>query len=256
MCLPQRHRVLTSKATSRPWQIVAGIVIFMTLFNINVFFTWGKQTVVLDDNTTKVFNCGFRSDGAREYLTKYHLWIAFTIYSIIPFCTMLILNSFIIRKLRMMHGLLTKRTLSMRKSNSSQQSRKSQRNTISMTRMLLCVTFYFVIVTTPTFIFSIIQEYMFDKTEITPEKNGKIELVDAISTLMLYLNHSINFLLYAVSGRRFRKELYSMLCRQPAKSYSSSSSTVDPNPLLKDSAAMKTSDNNSVKEPLNNNSDL
>ena len=156
----------------------------------------------------------------------------------------------------MMHGLLTKRTLSMRKSNSSQQSRKSQRNTISMTRMLLCVTFYFVIVTTPTFIFSIIQEYMFDKTEITPEKNGKIELVDAISTLMLYLNHSINFLLYAVSGRRFRKELYSMLCSRPAKSYSSSSSTVDPNPLLKDSAAMKTSDNNSVKEPLNNNSDL
>lgn len=235
--------------------MVAAIVVFMCVFNSNVFFTYGEMTVLLDSNLTKVYQCGFSNAASREYLTKYHLWIAFTIYSIIPFCTMLTLNSFIIRKLYLMQNLLTKRTLSMRKSNSSQQSRKSQRNTLSMTRMLLCVTFYFVIVTTPTFIFSIIQQHMFDESEITPEKLGRIELVDAVSTLLLYLNHSINFLLYAVSGRRFRRELSLLLCSRQDKYENSSVTNADPSPLLRDHSLAK-SENNSVKQPLNNNSDL
>lgn len=199
----------------------------MVAFNMNVFFNYGKYTKT-DGNVTETFNCGFRTPEARAYLTKYHLWIAFAIYSVLPFTTMLILNIFIIRKLRSMQKLLQSRKLA------STKSTRGQKNTISLTRMLLCVTFYFVIVTTPAFIFSIIQEYMFDDDNYTEEKHANYELVDAISTLVLYMNHSINFLLFCVSGKRFRKEVRKLCCL--VKSLTTGSTTVDPTPLMKESS--------------------
>lgn len=202
VCMPHKHKLL--KSTSRAWKVVIGIIIFQVAFNSHVFFNYGSQTVT-KDNVTTTFACGYSSDAAREYLTVYHSWISMAVYCFIPFCTMLILNIFIIAKMRLMQAALKSRC------SASTTSRRSQANTLSMTRMLLCVTFYFILVTTPAFIFAIFQEWLFKNTEITPEKYGQIEVVDAVLTILLYLNHSINFLLYCVSGRRFRRELITML---------------------------------------------
>lgn len=201
VCLPHKHKML--RTTSRAWKIVLGIVLIQTVFNSNVFFTYGPQTIVTN-NETKVFPCGYSSDSAKEYLKEYHSYLAMAIYCFLPFVVMLTLNILIIVKLRRMQAKLSSGR------NCSTTSR-SEIKTQSMTRMLLCVTFYFVVITTPSFIFAIFENWYFTSTEITPEKLGRIEVVDAVLTLMLYLNHSINFLLYCVSGRRFRRELRKLL---------------------------------------------
>ena len=210
VCMPQKHKLLTT--TSRAWKIVLAIVIFQILFNANVFITYGPETIN-GDNTTRKFECGFSSNSSREYLTKYHVWIAMAIYGIIPFTVMLTLNVFIISR-------LSKIKKAFASYSTSSTTSRSKINTHSMTRMLLCVTFYFVIITMPVFIFEVFQQRIFSsKTkEITPEKKGQIEIVDAVLTLMLYLNHSINFFLYCVSGRRFKKELLKLLrCRKKSE---------------------------------------
>lgn len=202
VCVPHNHKLL--KTPSRAWKVVLAIVIFQMGFNSHVFATYGLQLKVINATLNMTFPCGFQSDASREYLTKYHGWLSFTVYCVIPFVVMLVLNIFIIVKLKNM-----RRSFTMNRKYSTPT--RSQINTISMTRMLLTVTFYFLTVTTPVFIFTIIQEWLFTSSRITAEKYGRMEVVDAVLTIMLYLNHSINFLLYCVTGKRFKRELKRIL---------------------------------------------
>ena len=168
-------------------------------FNFHVFFTRGREYI---EERNKTVECGYPTLAAKRYWTFYHGWLSMTVYCFLPFGLMLSLNSAVICRLRSMN----------RRFSSQRQSTKSKRRTTtSMTRMLLCVTFYFVVVTTPAFIFTYYQDRLFFTSKLTREQYADSELVDAVLTLLLYLNHSINFFLYCASGRRFRMELIAML---------------------------------------------
>lgn len=199
--LPHRHRLL--KTPSRAAMVVGAILAFQFCFNFPVWFIWGEQDKVID-NTTITIPCGFTSSDAETYWTSIHHYLAISVYCIIPFVTMLTLNTLIICKLRQVNKLAAR---------NSSKSRAKSRNTktSSMTTMLLCVTFYFIMITAPSFIFTLVQEDMFNNSVITKEKYAKMELVDAVLTIMLYINHSINFFLYCLTGRRFRMELRALL---------------------------------------------
>ncbi|XP_067928071.1 FMRFamide peptide receptor frpr-18-like [Watersipora subatra] len=195
VCMPLQHRAF--KVRSRALKIVLGIILFQTAYNCPVFFTYGEQTF---DN--KTYPCSFTSDAAKTYHTKYNTYISMVIYCVFPSVVMLTLNiCIIVRLIRIEKSFLRNATTTSR----------SQINAISMTRMLLCVTFYFIIVTTPSFIFAIFQEKLFAQEIVTPEDFGQSEVVDAIFTLLLYLNHSINFFLYCATGKKFKRELLKML---------------------------------------------
>lgn len=164
-----------------------------------MFFTRGREFV---EEKNKTVECGYPSLAAKHYWRYYHGWLAMTVYCLMPFVIMLTLNTAVIIKLRKMNERL---------SNRRSSTKSSEQMTASMTRMLLCVTFYFVLVTTPSFIFTYHQDQLFFTSKLSQETYADSELVDAILTLLLYLNHSINFVLYCLSGRRFRTELKLML---------------------------------------------
>lgn len=106
--------------------------------------------------------------------------------------------------------------------------------------MLLVVSVAWLLLTTPFSVFTIcVRRYSKD-----PHTAATQILVRAVSFLLMYVNHAINFLFYCLMGRKFRVELKEMLrsvCPRPARRWAVTS------------PSMRTTRSNCVElEPLNN----
>lgn len=149
----------------------------------------------------------------REYLEFYRYvwsWVDATVYSFLPFVSLLVLNTLIIislkraneRKRRLTHEFNTRR-------------RNEQNNTVNphkLTIMLLSITCAFIVLTAPAMVIHIIREKgepFFDLNK--PKDMAKYILTRQISRILLYLNHSVNFFLYCITGAKFRRELFLMI---------------------------------------------
>ena len=82
--------------------------------------------------------------------------------------------------------------------------------------MLLVVSVAWLLLTTPYAVFTqFVRDYSSD-----PQTKSVQRLVRVICFLLMYVNHAVNFLLYCLTGRKFRvelKELVSSTCRRPAR---------------------------------------
>ena len=73
--------------------------------------------------------------------------------------------------------------------------------------MLLCVTFGFLILTTPGKVLVFCMNY-YDGN--TPQYFAGLNLFYQIGEKTFYTNHGVNFFLYVVSGQKFRQELVNL----------------------------------------------
>ena len=79
----------------------------------------------------------------------------------------------------------------------------------NITVMLLMVSFTFLVLTSPVVIVLLYKRYYW--LPATPAERAQARLTHAIVDNLMYTNHAINFLLYCISGRRFREELKRLL---------------------------------------------
>ena len=77
--------------------------------------------------------------------------------------------------------------------------------------MLLATSFTYLILTLPFGIYLMTMPHMRYYYSSRDEYVGANRLWHAISTCMIDCNHSINFFLYCISGKKFRDELKSMM---------------------------------------------
>ncbi|GFO25917.1 growth hormone secretagogue receptor type 1-like [Plakobranchus ocellatus] len=111
-------------------------------------------------------------------------------------------------------GLLAGRT-SFKPEEQAPPVRASKKNdrTSSMTAILLLLNVVFLATTTPVSIFFIIRDDWVKR--ITNHKElALFRLTFTIVNLIQYMNNSINFILYCITGSRFRKELQAMIFRK------------------------------------------
>lgn len=208
VCRPTKHRLI--KPARVAFKIIGLLLSVQVVFNMHVFWTRGKNWEDPNDvneTDSSIINCGYTSHQSRYFWNVHQSWLSMLWYSIFPFLVMLILNIFIIKRL----WKLKKSAKQKKLSNASFGSVSRQAN--SMTIMLLSITIYFMVIATPVFVFTMFQKsslYAYGRVEA--DKLAKLELTDGIVTLLLYLNHSINFFLYCMTGRRFRLELKQMFC--------------------------------------------
>lgn len=172
------------------------------LFNTQVLVLRGRQEKVIGNKTITI-ECGYTSPASKEYWTYTYNILSLLDYCVIPSFLMLLFNSLII-------GRLCRKTRNLRNKKNTTQY-KSVKITTSTTKMLLTVTLYFVVVTFPSTVFSYQTDSLFYNSKIEAERYAKLELADAIFTMLLYMNHSANFFLYCVSSKRYRRELVAML---------------------------------------------
>ena len=80
-----------------------------------------------------------------------------------------------------------------------------------MTAVLITVSIMFLVTTAPLHIF-VITANMDQHRAANEYQEATLDLVQVILSMICYINYSINFFLYCVSGTRFREELKAMCC--------------------------------------------
>ena len=172
--------------------------------NFHVFFTRGPTTVTFDStesNTTINFtsNCG-DPEPFTYFESFVRPWIAFILVSAIPFCILLFCNMFIIKVLWGVKKLHNHQSIVTNK----------EQQLVQMSLMCLSASFCFLICITPSILLRIGKPYWANDSE-TGERNRWYDIAKAIATQLTYVNHSVNFFLYCLSGKRFRRELVCVL---------------------------------------------
>ena len=181
-------------------------LIVLIMASINLHFFW---TVELDARG----RCSYL-----EQYTDFHdevwPWLDATVYSFLPFVALLISNSIIIYDSR---RAFVKRRSELG-SNASHGTKGSSvtRFQFRLSAMLVTVSVVFLILSAPNVILICIRHKYFDFSEGVDDFHdiAVYQLVSTVTSFCLYINHAVNFILYCVSGQRFRTELLRLLrCR-------------------------------------------
>ncbi len=201
VCLPLR----ATRFCTRENAVRVVIALFVTLLFINGHFFWTVHIVHIDNGEDLIPHC----EAAEQFQTLIDgvwPWVDAFIYSFLPFVTILLLNTLIIRKVlqakqnrRVLQFCGRRKTLELQQPFSATDSGRT-------TIMLLIVSFAFLVTTLPMNVTLIATRFLAPSIKDLGVM-VVYRLVRTIMELLMYLNHSINFYLYCAAGQRFRDQL-------------------------------------------------
>ena len=128
-------------------------------------------------------------------------WFSCIVEFVIPFVSLLTMNSVIIHKLRT-------RSILKEKSGSEESLPKKTSDT-QIFIMLLLVTFGFLVLVTPAyilFLYVILVDF-----QASPKAFAGYYLFYNIAQKLRFSNHGVNFLFYVISGEKFRTDLKKLI---------------------------------------------
>ena len=186
-------------ATIKNGKIVL-VVLIIVFTGINLHFFW---TVSLNERG----HCAYLEEHT-HFHDEVWPWIDATLYSFLPFALLLIFNILIIYDNR--------RHLKRRSTLHAKRKKDGKYNSgfhYRLSAMLVTVSIVFLLLSAPNVILISIRKEYFDFSEGVPDFQdvATYSLWSRTTSFCLYLNHSVNFLLYCVSGQRFRRELINLL---------------------------------------------
>ena len=189
--LPFRAPTICSVARAK----LATLVLFILtiLYNAHVFWTINLRLV-----DTRYF-CG---SSKNLYMRQVFNYVHFASYSVIPFIMVLVLNMCIISRVsRSTPNMQGGMTLKAHEAAVEKLQRQQR-----VTYMLLTVSFTFLLLTGPFTLHSLIVGDTKDQRAAARNLLSK-----TICFMLMYANHSINFYLYCITGKKFRNELLALL---------------------------------------------
>ena len=211
------HKAASLNTIKRAKITILCIVIFSIAYNIPHYWTTlqiGKRCVPY-------------GKGKAYGLGQIYYWLSLTIRFFLPFTLLLTMNCFIIYTLR------TRSKFNVTKSEGHGQGQsegkppkmKMVENQIFVT--LLLVTFAFLILTTPAYLFYFYG--MFVNFRKSAQSFAEYYLFNNAARQAYITNYGINFYLYVLSGKKFRSDLVSLFKRskEPNLSNSNSNSNSD-----------------------------
>ena len=204
---PFRARQLCTRTCAI--KVVATVVLFLLIVNSHFLYGVANKTHTDGNGTVvKVKKCFPVHAGYIEFLQKVWTIMDLLIVCLIPFSVILVGNICIVAKLvRRQRRLSTINETSIRRRSSARNSGSIS----SLTAMLLVLSTLFLITTLPTNVFIYLAENYW-RHERDPETLSNQKLWWAIANMLMYTNNSVNFLLYCLSGSRFRKEARRLFC--------------------------------------------
>ena len=186
-------RPLQARILCTSWRVAVGLVLLMlALAAISVHLFWTLRYNDIDP----------RCDYNNEILGKTGLtvWLTIdaTLFSFLPFIFIFTSNVLICTCL----------ARARRQHRHDRRSRHSD-NTKSITTMLVTISIVFLIATTPLTICYQFHDYILDYFKDKPVERALWYelLINTILVLLCYSSNAMNFLLYCVSGSKFRQAL-------------------------------------------------
>ena len=201
-----RYPIWAKDHCTRKTSVVTFLVLSFIIFAIHVhrlaFFS--VHEVRVSPNSTKVnYICGPKTEWYVHFKDKVWPPIFSALFSVTPVVCQLVCNILLVREL----SIRSKQNKARKVLEAGHK--KEQRELRSITRMLLVVCVFFILSSVPHCLNAVLKGHIFDKR--SPHDVAKRLLVTSLTSILMYTNNSINFLLYTVSGRIFRNEFYLIL---------------------------------------------
>lgn len=196
----------------RKFAFVYVVVAPLILAGLNSYFFWTHDII----NTPGRLRCA----SLQSYMFLDHTlrWMDMSVACLMPFLLITVGNILIIR------SVLGARSKRKRFIEAAHESRRPY----GMTAVLLIISLSFLVTTLPLSIYFA----FFQVFAPNPQATGLIRILGTVFTFLSYVNNCINFYLYIISGKRFRKELKAMFhskrcCKQsPSDSASTAYSSI------------------------------
>lgn len=235
--------IAQSKALCNQRRSLTGLgIIVLLCFIINIPHFNTFKAISDDDRNASDPAIVFTEFGDTNGSQMYEFWVHCMFLVLVPVVSIFILNMLIICQVRRVN----KQMESNRGDSGKSKTKKAE---AQMTKLLLTVTFTFLVLIA----FQCIVQCFFML------KSGNTKIVSeayAIAKLGIVINSSTNFLLYCVSGRRFRKELITVVCGKIIQlrqdSFTSSSRSTSHSMISKPKSAVSKTESNvsSVNENM------
>ena len=188
------HKAATYSTPRRTKWIIVGLHICVFIYNVPHLFlssTVGNMCVAYSNSSV---------------ISRMHSWFSFVLNAIIPFTLLIHMNYVIIKTIKNSRKMFTGNDKNTR-IEAKRKTMKTAENQVSI--MLLLVTTLFLILLGPTYIRFI---YVAFVKRDTPFEYARSMLVFQITAKLYKTNSGINFLLYCISGQKFRNDLKEILC--------------------------------------------
>ncbi|XP_067667594.1 FMRFamide receptor-like [Haliotis asinina] len=187
-------------------------VITVLLLALNSHFLYGLGDVQMTlGGTTNIERCASLWEGYDHFQSRVWPWIDLCVFSLIPLTVLIIANISIVQKV-VSRKRNTRRINPVVLTITTNHERYQDKKTSSMTMMLLALNVVFFVCTAPISVYLIGEPYW--KVDSPPRREAVMSLLWAISNTLMYTNNSVNFLLYCISGSRFRNALKEMFQRR------------------------------------------
>jgi hypothetical protein len=183
------------------------VTVSMLGLNLHSVILRGEVTVT-KNNVTSVKRCQKLTQDYQDFLIYDWTWIKLHVYSAVPFGIILVSNICIILKVIASKKAAHKRVFP---ANANNTEEKASSGTTPMTILLLALNVVFLVCTTPNMAFYVAVSILQPYTSTALEAN--MILFQAISNMLMYTNHAVNFLLYVLSGSGFRQQTLDLFCK-------------------------------------------
>lgn len=195
--------------------------------NSHLLFGFGRLEIK-SGNSTIVIPCAPLTDGYADFFDKVWVWIDLCKFSLIPFAVLTTGNICIIYK------LISSQKKVAPENGASQANASGYQRTSNMSVLLVCLNFVFILCTLPVCIYFIGQPYWIPKDVPRP-----IQLQDpwwALVNMLMYINNTVNFLLYCLTGSRFRAAVRNLFAFECKRRTNAEVSTVNGNTISRSGA--------------------
>ena len=194
------HRVRTMCTNARG--LIALATMLVCIFGLNSHFFFGYHLEFRPHQNQTVCICKLEF---QHFVFEVWPWIDFLFVFLIPCLFLIVGNVLILRQIKLNQIF---RTNSIRQRDANNR----RTNTVSfLTKMTICLSSVFIVCVSPISIISIGQPYWWPQETTTEQDVATLALVWTAATIIMYINNSVNFLLYLMLGSKFRRELESML---------------------------------------------
>ncbi|XP_060579418.1 thyrotropin-releasing hormone receptor-like [Ruditapes philippinarum] len=196
--LPHTRRVFCKQRNASI--AVAAIFLTLCLLNSHYLFGYGDK---YNGNHTIIERCVPMEDNYTHFISYSWTWIDLCVFYLIPMLFLLIGNMMIIFKVLDSHRRSRRAVVP---STNVPSTTATQRNkTSSLTVLLMLVSALFIICITPIVVYPIGEPYWIQGA--SEQRLATMFLSNALANLLMYSNHSVNFVLYFLSGSKFRSEV-------------------------------------------------
>ena len=216
--VPHKSKRICTAKVARIVLIILPTMIL--LINCHLLYGFGRLEVDMD-NGTKIIPCAPLTAEYETFFTDIWTWIDLCKFSLVPFAVLSVGNFCIIWSL-FISGRRSKTQIAPTQASSAP---KGNNKTSTMSVLLVCLNVVFIICTAPVCVYFIGEPYWIPK-----DVPRSVQLQDpwwAFVNILMYTNSTINFILYCLSGSKFRGELKKMFLRRKTENISRASAIHD-----------------------------